>query len=440
MLTTAFPNGSNALLLHITGTLPVAFRGSTYRFPISIWVPHAYPREPPLVYVTPTETMMVRPGQHVDPQGQVYHPYLVNWGQFWDVGDRLGGGVGVGVADVQKSNIQDFLAVLSGVFAKEPPVVARQSQQAQQVQQAQQSPVQSPPPVPPLPRDMARPQPQAESRPPPPPPKQHQAPATPSSSMPSRYESAPPLPTDTGRTPPYQSRQFAPVYQSPPPHGQPPPPQNVPYAQPPPQYPPQMQYTQPRQPQPPPNILDEPLTLNIPTNTAIAPPPIPPNPEKDMLLAQLAHTLHQIRQESRAQNDSSMAGLRAQRAAMQSAMAAVQSEVSQLTQLSGVLTSNTHILHEAMRKADGMIEQSRRHPAPEIDELLVPPTVVSNQLYSLVAEERALGDAIFMLGRAVERERVEPAVFVKMTRSLGREWYLKKALVRKIGTGMALTN
>jgi ESCRT-I complex subunit TSG101 len=52
---------------------------------MSVWVPHAYPREAPLVYVTPTETMMVRPGQHVDPQGQVYHPYLVGWVEFWDV-------------------------------------------------------------------------------------------------------------------------------------------------------------------------------------------------------------------------------------------------------------------------------------------------------------------------------------------------------------------
>lgn len=82
---TAFPNGSSALLVHLTGTLPVNFRGSTYRFPMSIWVPHAYPREAPLIYVTPTATMMVRPGQHVDPQGQVYHPYLVGWVEFWDV-------------------------------------------------------------------------------------------------------------------------------------------------------------------------------------------------------------------------------------------------------------------------------------------------------------------------------------------------------------------
>lgn len=85
----AFSNGTSALLLHLSGTIPVNFRGNTYRFPLSIWVPHAYPRKPPLIYVTPTENMMIRPGQHIDPQGQVYHPYLVGWAEFWDVGSPL---------------------------------------------------------------------------------------------------------------------------------------------------------------------------------------------------------------------------------------------------------------------------------------------------------------------------------------------------------------
>jgi len=141
---------------------------------------------------------------------------------------------------------------------------------------------------------------------------------------------------------------------------------------------------------------------------------------------------------SRQQNDSSMAGLQAQRTAMLSAIPAFQAEGGQLTQLSNVLTSNSNILHDALHKADAVIEGSKSHPVPEVDELLVAPTVVANQLYTLVAEERALGDAIFMLGRAVERGRITPAVFAKMTRHLAREWYLKKALVRKIGQGMGL--
>ncbi len=145
-----------------------------------------------------------------------------------------------------------------------------------------------------------------------------------------------------------------------------------------------------------------------------------------------------MRQRDREKNESSLAGLQAQRTAMLQALGALQAEAAALTQLSVLLTSNTAILREALHTADGVIENSARHPAPGIDELLVAPTVVGNQLYDLVAEERALADAVFVLGRAVERGRMSPAVFAKMTRSLAREWYLKKALVRKIGRGMGL--
>ncbi len=184
--------------------------------------------------------------------------------------------------------------------------------------------------------------------------------------------------------------------------------------------------------------MDEPLTLSIPSPSNVPAPPIPPNPEKDALLHQLAQTLHAMRQRGREQNGSSLAGLQAQRTAMLSALGAMRSEAANLSRLSDLLSANTAILRDALRTADGVIENSARHPAPAIDDLLVAPTVVGNQLYDLVAEERALADAVFVLGRAVERGRVSPAVFARMTRSLAREWYLKKALVKKIGRGMAL--
>ncbi len=134
-----------------------------------------------------------------------------------------------------------------------------------------------------------------------------------------------------------------------------------------------------------------------------------------------------------------MQGLDAQRAAMNAAASRLQAESAQLAQLSGLLTANSSILQDSLRKADGVIENSSKLPEPNIDELLVAPTVVGNQLYELVAEERALADAIFVLGRAVERGRIAPGTFARMTRSLAREWYLKKALVRKIGVGMGLS-
>lgn len=124
---------------------------------------------------------------------------------------------------------------------------------------------------------------------------------------------------------------------------------------------------------------------------------------------------------------------------MLNAMSNMQSEIGSLTQLSNLLQNNTTILRDTMRRADEVVQGSATLPEPDIDQLLVAPTVVANQLYELVAEERALADAIFVLGRSVERGRVAPAVFAKTTRSLAREWYLKKALVKKIGKGMGLT-
>jgi hypothetical protein len=85
LTTSAYENGTSALLLLLSGTLPVTFRGATYGFPVAIWVPYAYPREPPIVFITPSQDMVVRPGQHVSGDGRVYHPYLAQWGQYWDV-------------------------------------------------------------------------------------------------------------------------------------------------------------------------------------------------------------------------------------------------------------------------------------------------------------------------------------------------------------------
>ncbi|OJD18703.1 hypothetical protein AJ78_01318 [Emergomyces pasteurianus Ep9510] len=146
-----YENGTPALLLHVAGTLPVTFRGAVYRFPITIWVPKAYPRESPMVYVTPTQDMLVRPGQHVSGEGRVYHHYLAHWSEAWD-----------------RSTIVDFLYILRDVFAKEPPVISKQQQNMRHMSA---QPRATPPAVPPLPRELAK-----TASPPPPPAQQNQVP------------------------------------------------------------------------------------------------------------------------------------------------------------------------------------------------------------------------------------------------------------------------
>ncbi len=48
-------------------------------FPISLWIPHEYPRIAPIAFVTPAKNMTVRAGQYVSVEGRVYHPYLAAW-------------------------------------------------------------------------------------------------------------------------------------------------------------------------------------------------------------------------------------------------------------------------------------------------------------------------------------------------------------------------
>ncbi|KAF2470231.1 UEV-domain-containing protein [Lindgomyces ingoldianus] len=534
-----YENGASALLLLLSGTLPVTFRGATYGFPVAIWVPHAYPRESPIVYVKPSQDMLVRPGQHVSGDGRIYHPYLAQWGKYWD-----------------KSTIFDFLAVLRGVFAKEPPVRSKQQYGAPTPQapppvppppaewrrsmqgtpaaspspdpSSSQSPV--PPPKPPKPYEQNRPTPPPQQDrhsgyvPPPPPvpphpprqyQQQHQHPTrngyppqshwpqqnVPPQNFPPRqssYDTNPPTPISKPMRPHVQAQggekyppspheirspvspispedqRPAPRYSKPMPptsgltnfsrpqhyqaplqhrhHGPPLPAQQTYQQGPPHSYLPQpyQQYQQPppqvqpahSAPAPPTNLLDESLEVTIPSQTGnqvpLPVPPVPPNPEKDALLRALSTTLvSQIRQIVSA-NHSAITPLHAQQTALQAAYSRLQSEFDQLQQLDEALASNEKILRDAMLEADRVMEEARTRKVPDVDEVLVAPMVVGGQLYSLAAEERGIAECLFVLGRALDKGRIGADVFVKQTRSLAREQFLKKALIKKIARGMAL--
>ncbi|KAA6407644.1 MAG: UEV domain-containing [Lasallia pustulata] len=187
-------SGQPSLLLILNGTLPVSFRGTTYMFPVAIWVPHAYPRESPIIYVTPTKDMAVRPGQYVSGEGRVYHPYLASWRE-------------------DRSSMADMLSVLQQIFAREPPVLAKEQTRRPQLQQNE-----APPPVPPLPPEIRRsdtrasppsPQPVSRNSPPPPPPKPHDGWGRPQDP---HVNGAPPVPphpsaSNNGYGPPAEERR-----------------------------------------------------------------------------------------------------------------------------------------------------------------------------------------------------------------------------------------
>lgn len=109
-----------------------------------------------------------------------------------------------------------------------------------------------------------------------------------------------------------------------------------------------------------------------------------------------------------------MPALRAQQSALQSALTRLNAEMHELQALDAALASNEAVLQGAMRDVDRVMSDARTRQAPEVDDVLVAPTVVGGQLYALAAEEKGIAEALFVLGRGVERGRVSGDVFVKV--------------------------
>ncbi|KAL8759237.1 MAG: hypothetical protein Q9199_000924 [Rusavskia elegans] len=504
-----FEDGRSALLLNITGTLPVFFRGATYMFPISLWVPQEYPRTAPIAFVAPTKNMAVRAGQYVSVEGRVYHPYLAGWKQ-------------------DRSSIVELLSILQEVFAREPPVISRQEPAPHPPTSLRQS-ASIPPPVPPLPPEVGRPESvssqgrsQYQPHPPPRPPKATENDTTcrarqangapPVPPHPDRQEfAAPPQAVRTqvagGSLPPIShSQQYQPQrvgslrndHVSPSQH----PHQQLTVHQPTPRSPttfdrvapaPNQRFSsqasynsthpvqsyglsqwqpipaarsdtqntwqqhpsffQPRgppyqptpsqtppKPKPQEDLLTSPFETALPTPAVdIAPPPIPPNPQKDALLQALSQTLTQKIQSTHASNMAAIPPLRAQQSALNDTLNSVNQEIAQLNDLQALLDSNEKILRQAMLDADKVLEDAKRRDVPAVEEVLVAPTVVAGQLYENVVEERVLEECRTVVGKALDKGRIGGDVWAKQTRSLAREEFLKKALIKKISRGMGLT-
>ncbi|KAK6437462.1 Suppressor protein stp22 of temperature-sensitive alpha-factor receptor and arginine permease [Oleoguttula sp. CCFEE 5521] len=519
-----YETGGSALLTTVSGTLPVDFRGTLYRFPVKLWIPLSYPQEAPIVYVTPGKEMLVRPGQHVGVDGRVYHPYLRDWSGMWD-----------------RASIVNFLAYLQQAFAREPPVISK----AQQQQYRRQSPsrVQQPPPrnqgagapvLPPkqLPGNAPPVEMPAASTPPPRPPKPGEEPVyAPRVSSRNMQRDGPPLPPLPGQAPSASQYQRAPdpgpnghaahaqrpydQWQS---SGQPPPAHYAQQAQPQlyrpqrngspvspveaphghgghgarhssqaaqpvydprygqgqpgpsrvpgPAVPPPQTYRQPRGPQhqgqyqqqqlpgpqyaqqyppqlksqqPPQDLLSDPFDIPILSSGPAAPaPPIPPNPEREHLLHALSTSLVSQAQAAVSRNLTAIAPLQAQHSALLQAHSALQAELAQLEHLSQNLASNESILYASIADCDVRIKAAKTKPLPPIDEVLVAPNLVSQQLWTLSAEEAACREAMEVLQRALDKGRVGAGEFVRLMRGLGRERFGKMVLARKCARGLGL--
>ncbi|KAL4622688.1 tumor susceptibility gene 101 protein [Arapaima gigas] len=105
-----FNDGSSRDLMSLTGTVPVSYKGNVYNIPICLWLLDTYPYNPPICFVKPTSTMMIKTGKHIDANGKIYLPYLHEWKH-------------------PQSDLFGLIQVMIVVFGEEPPVFSRPTTQ-----------------------------------------------------------------------------------------------------------------------------------------------------------------------------------------------------------------------------------------------------------------------------------------------------------------------
>lgn len=116
---------------------------------------------------------------------------------------------------------------------------------------------------------------------------------------------------------------------------------------------------------------------------------------------------------------------------------AIKDEMARLQAVRDVCRSVADRQRQAVQKAETNIAELRRKGDPEVDELVCATTIVHNQLINLVADDNAIEDTIYHLHRALNVGRIDLERFLRSTRILAEEQFMKRALIEKILTSMS---
>lgn len=104
-----------------------------------------------------------------------------------------------------------------------------------------------------------------------------------------------------------------------------------------------------------------------------------------------------------------------QRTALHAAAANLEREAHELQHIVAVCDSDAEILRERIAMAEGVIQECRTRGLPDVDSMVVAGSVVETQLYDLVAEDQAIEDTLYVLGKALDKERIPLDVFLKVS-------------------------
>lgn len=172
------------------------------------------------------------------------------------------------------------------------------------------------------------------------------------------------------------------------------------------------------------------------TSNAAPPPPRPINPEllalHDRLFTKIDSRLGTLASTLSASNSR----LEVLSADLDRGLPAIEDEVSRLKAVRDVCQTTGDRLEASVTEITQSLRSLQEREDPDPDSMVLATSIVGNQLVDLVAEDNAIEDTLYHLGRALNAERIDLEKFLKQTRMLAREQFMKRALGMKISEGM----
>lgn len=174
--------------------------------------------------------------------------------------------------------------------------------------------------------------------------------------------------------------------------------------------------------------------MTAPSNAL--PPPRPINPEllalHDRLFTKIDTRLNTLASTLSASN----ARLEVLSSDLDRGLPAIEDEMSRLKAVRDVCATTGDGLQASVNELTSTLEGIQAREDPDPDSMVLATSIVGNQLVDLVAEDNAIEDTLYHLGRALNAERLDLERFMKQTRMLAREQFMKRALAMKISEGM----
>lgn len=130
--------------------------------------------------------------------------------------------------------------------------------------------------------------------------------------------------------------------------------------------------------------------------------------------------------------------LRAHQSDLLAGEPAIRDEMARLEAVRDVCRGVATRLRTVVDDTERNVADLKRRGDPDVDELVCSTSIVHNQLINLVAEDNAIEDTMYHLHRALNAGRIELERFLRTTRVLAEEQFMKRALIEKILAGLPM--